>query len=230
MATVAEPTVETLDERARLGDYSFVELKVIAEEIGAESGRSKKQLVENILAKKEGTVPDVLEEPEEEEEAATVGEPEAVQDDEHRELVSDEDENEAPVLPIKHLMLTMFDKADPSTGVLDQVGVNERVDDLLAQGYEPIEFDTLGFSPGGHKLFYVFRLVDEPRYTRSMHIMRLLTPSPNPLRGTITGFQADAYISAFIDSGWTLIGAKYNGDDVLGESTTGIFLIWMLVK
>ena len=230
MATVAEVPVETLDDRERLGGYSFAELKVVAEEIGAESGRSKKQLVENILAKKDGTVPEAFEEPEEEE-AAAVGEPETVQDDEYRELVEvEEGDSDAPVLPIKHLMLTMFDKADPSTGVLDQVGVNERVDELLAKGYEPVEFATLGFSPGGHKLFYVFRLVDKPRYTRSMHIMRLLTPQPNPLRGTITGFQADAYISAFIDQGWTLIGARYNGDDVLGESTTGIFLIWMLVK
>jgi hypothetical protein len=79
-------------------------------------------------------------------------------------------------------------------------------------------------------LFYVFELKDKPKYTRSMHIMRLLTPQPNPLRNTITGFQADAYISAFVEQGWKLLGARYNGNDVMGETTTGVFIIWMLVK
>jgi hypothetical protein len=193
------------------------------------------QLVENILAKKEGTAPEAVEEPEltateVEADAQANAAREMIADAGSGDVIADAEVTEAPALPLKHLMLTFFEKADPNTGVLDQIGVNERVDDLLALGYEPIEFATIGFSPGGHKLFYVFQLVDKPRYTRSMHILRLLTPQPNPLRGTITGFQADAYISAFIDQGWTLIGARYNGDDVLGESTTGIFLIWMLVK
>ena len=236
MATVADVSVE--EERDRLLAYSKTELRVIAEEIGAKVGGTKTQLAENILAKKAGLQPpDDIGLPEETPENGVEDEPvldateiEAdAQADAAREEASRE-EVEAPLLPIKHLMLTMFEAADQYTGVLDQVGVNARVDELLALGYEPIEFQTLGYSPGGHKLFYVFELAEKPRYTRSMHIMRLLTPQPNPLRGTITGFQADAYISAFIEQGWTLIGARYNGDDVLGESTTGIFLIWFLVK
>ena len=237
MATVAEVSVE--EERDRLLAYSKTELRIIAEEIGAKIGGTKAQLAENILAKKAGLQPpddiglseeDAPENGVKSEEALDATEVEAdAQADAARDAIAKE-ESKAPLLPVKHLMLTMFETADQYTGVLDQAGVNARVDELLSLGYEPIEFQTLGFSPGGHKLFYVFELSDKPRYRRSMHIMRLLTPQPNPLRGTITGFQADAYISAFIEQGWTLVGARYNGDDVLGESTTGIFLIWFLVK
>lgn len=214
MVAIAGP--EVMDPAEKLGEYTFAELKLIAEEIGANSGRSKKILIQNILDKQAGVaVPEAVVEGEEAAEAAVEAATEAA---------------DAPLLPVKHLMLTMYEAADESIGVLDQTGVNARVDGLMAQGYEPIEFQTLGFSPGGHKLFYVFELKKKPKYTRSMHIMRLLTPQPNPIRSTITGFQADAYISAFIEQGWTLKGARYNGDDVLGETTTGIYIIWMLVK
>ncbi len=223
MVATAAPVV---DEAERLGEFSFAELKAIAEEIGATSARSKKGLVDNILAKRAGEqAPE--EAPEEAELSATEVEADAQAEAAREEIAAKE---EAPLLPIKHLMLTMHAAADESIGVLDQVGVNARVDELLAQGYEPIEFATLGFSPGGHKLFYVFEQVEKPRYTRSMHIMKLLTPQPNPIRQTITGFQADAYISAFIEQGWKLIGARYNGDDVMGEVMNGIYIIWMLVK
>jgi hypothetical protein len=176
-------------------------------------------LVENILAKKLGQEPVTIEGEEEVEE-------EAVESEEAEES----QEDVAPPVAVKHLMLTMFERADETTGVKDQAGVNQAVDDWLARGYDVKTFDTLGFSPGGHKLFWVFEKADAPKYTRSMHLMRLLTPQANPVRGTITGWQADEYISAFIEAGWTLIGAKYNGDDVLGESVTGIYVIWMLAK
>ena len=232
MVTVADVSVE--EERDRLLAFSKTELRIIAEEIGAKVGGTKAQLAENILAKKAGLQPPddigLSEEAPENGVGLDATEVEAdAQADAAREEIAAE-EAEAPLLPVKHMMLTMFEAADQYTGVLDQAGVNARVDELLELGYEPVEFATLGFSPGGHKLFYVFELKDKPRYTRSMHILRLLTPTANPLRGTITGFQADAYISAFIEQGWTLVGARYNGDDVLGESTTGIFLIWFLVK
>ncbi len=207
---------------AALEASTFAELKLLAEEIGANSGRSKKVLIQNILDKQAGiAVPEAVIENEVALKAAAA----AVEAGEVQAVAEPGD-----LLPVKHLMLTMFEMADESTGVLNQQGVNERVDDLMAQGYEPIEFQAIGFSPGGHKLFYVFELKDKPKYTRSMHIMRLLTPQPNPLRNTITGFQADAYISAFIEQGWKLMGVRYNGNDVIGESTTGIFVIWMLVK
>ncbi len=224
---VAVAAAPAIDEAERLGEFSFAELKAIAEEIGATSARSKKGLVDNILAKRAGEqAPE--EAPEKAELSATEVEADA-QAEAAREEVADA-EKEAPLLPIKHLMVTMHAAPDESIGVLDQAGVNARVDGLLAQGYEPIEFATLGFSPGGHKLFYVFEKVAKPRYTRSMHFMRLLTPQPNPIRSTITGFQADAYISAFIEQGWKLVGARYNGDDVMGEVMNGIYIIWMLVK
>ncbi len=230
MATLEATAVRTIDdEREQLLSFGMPELRVIAEEIGAESARSRVQLVENILAKKTGEAAEVLEE----EEALDATEIEAdAQADAAREAIAADnpEEIEAPLTLVKHLMLTMFERADEETGIKDQVGVNEEVDKWLARGYEVDEFQTLGFSPGGHKLFWVFKKVDKPRYTRSMHLMRLLTPQPNPIRGTITGWQADAYISAFIEAGWKLEGARYNGDDVLGETTTGIYIIWCLVK
>ncbi len=215
MVAIAAPEVASPADI--LGANTFAELKLIAEEIGANSGRSKKILIQNILDKQAGVaVPEEVVEGEAAVEAAVEAAAPVAED--------------AALLPVKHLMLTMYESPDESIGVLDQTGVNARVDGIMAQGYEPIEFQTLGFSPGGHKLFYVFELKDKPKYTRSMHIMRLLTPQPNPIRNTITGFQADAYISAFIEQGWRLLGARYNGDDILGETTTGIYIIWMLVK
>ena len=227
MATVTDEVgLKTIDdEREQLLSFGMPELRVIADEIGAEGARSKNQLVENILAKKTGQEPEVLEE-------EAVEEKEEGEDGSAPEQPEETEPKEAPALPVavKHLMLTMFDRADDSIGVKDQVGVNKAVDEWLAKGYDVRTFDTLGFSPGGHKLFWVFEKTDQPKFTRSMHLMRLLTPQPNPIRGTITGWQADEYISAFIEAGWTLIGAKYNGDDVLGETTTGIYIIWMLAK
>jgi hypothetical protein len=249
MATVEATAVRTIDdEREQLLSFGMPELRVIAEEIGADSARSKAQLVENILAKKTGEAAEEIEAPDTA--GVAPGDPSVpgpgvpggdallsateveadAQADAAREAIAADENEEAPPVLVKHLMLTMFDRADENIGIKDQVGVNEEVDKWLARGYEIDEFQTLGFSPGGHKLFWVFKKVDEPRYTRSMHLMRLLTPQPNPIRGTITGWQADAYISAFIEAGWRLIGARYNGDDVLGETTTGIYIIWCLVK
>ncbi len=239
MVAVAEAPV--IDEAERLSGYSFADLKAIAEEIGATPGRSKKALVANILAKRAGEqAPDELETageapgapsvPQEGVEGGALSATEVEADAQADAAREEGAEEKAPLLPVKHLMVTMHAAPDESIGVLDQAGVNARVDELLVAGYEPIEFATLGFSPGGHKLFYVFEQVKKPRYTRSMHIMKLLTPQPNPIRNTITGFQADAYISAFIEQGWKLVGARYNGDDVMGEVMNGIYIIWMLVK
>ena len=67
MATVeaTATAVRTIDdEREQLLSFGMPELRVIAEEIGAESARSRVQLVENILAKKTGEAAEVLEEEE----------------------------------------------------------------------------------------------------------------------------------------------------------------------
>lgn len=223
----------TLDgEREALLAFKMDELRTIAIDIGADGARTKVQLVENILAKKTGDVAPILEE----EAAAALEEPE---EEEAAEAVAEAEELGEPeqIVPppedpylVKHLMLTMWTVSDPESGVLSQEGVNKRVNEYLALGYDPVEFAALGISPVGHKLLWVLQKSDKPKYTRSMHIMRLITPNPNPVRNTMSGFQADAYISAFLEAGWSLIGARYNGDDVLGEQTTGIYMLWMLAK
>lgn len=229
--------VATLEgEREALLEFKMDELRTIATDIGADGAKTKAQIVENILAKKTGEAAPILDE----EAAAAEAEPQ----EEPAEILEDAIEQlaESTAIPattiplaedpnlVKHLMLTMWTTSDPESGVLSQEAVNNRVNEYLALGYEPIEFEALGVSPVGHKMLWVFQKAENPRYERSMHIMRLITPTANPIRGTMSGFQADAYISAFLEAGWSLIGARYNGDDVLGEQVTGIYMLWMLVK
>lgn len=222
--------VATLDdERDALSEFSMEDLRSIAEEIGADTARSKAQIVENILAKKTGQPAAVMaDQPEEKEETEETVSSEVGAEAQAAAEV-EETAEEAPVLA-KHLMLTMFERPSGDGAVLDQQGVNERVDEWLAKGYDPIEFQALGNSPIGHKMLWVFKKVDKPKYTRSMHVMRLLTPQANPMRQTFSGFQADAYISAFMEAGWDLIGARYNGDEIVGDQTMGIYMLWMLAK
>ncbi len=227
---------QTLEgERDSLLEYKMDELRAIANDIGANSARTKKQIVANILAKKTGEVAVISEE----EAAAVEAEPQVEEEVEEEVAVDvaaiDGDQEEGPPLAedpnlIKHLMLTMWTASDPETGVLSQEAVNIRVNEYFSLGYEPVSFEALGVSPVGHKMLWVLQKSETPKYTQSMHIMRLITPQANPVRGTLSGFQADAYISAFLEAGWSLIGARYNGDDVLGEQVTGIYMIWMLAK
>jgi hypothetical protein len=221
------PAITIEQERERLMSFTVAELKIIAEEMNAPTAKTKVQLVENILAKRSGEQAEVLPE-----EADAIANPELaeVPEAESEPEVDDQVADELPDLPIKHLMLTMFNRIDESTGILNDAGVNRRVEQWFAKGYDPIEFQPIGFGPNGHRLFWVLQKVEQPKYTRALHIMRLLTPQPDPQRDTISGQMADAYISAFIEQGWTLMAAKSNGMDMSGEGATGLYVIWMLVK
>lgn len=222
------PSITLEQERERLLSFSLADLKIIAEEIGAPTARTKKQLVENILAKKLGQAPAKLpEELEAEAQAEYEGEEESEAESEAADApVIPEGE----ILPVKHLMLTMFNRRDDAAGILDDAGVNLHIESWFAKGYDPIEFHPVGFGQNGHRLFWVFQKVEKPRFTRALHIMRLLTPQPDPQRNTINGRMADAYVSAFIEQGWTLLAAKSNGMDMDGEGVSGLYVIWMLVK
>lgn len=233
MANGAPPiTVE--QERDRLLSFTRADLAIIAEELGAPIGKTKSDLALNILAKKLGQSPDEVEaaigrgaEMEDEEEEAEVVEPEEDEGEEQEEAVIEE--GPRPML-VKHLMLTMLDRDNEGEGVLSDAKVNMRVEEWFAKGYDPVEFQPIGFGQNGHRLFWVFQKTDSPKYKRALHIMRLLTPVPQVARNTMSGPMADAYISAFIDQGWKLLAAKTNGLDLSGQDVSGVYMIWMLVK
>jgi len=222
------PAITLDQERERLLSWPLGDLKIMAEEIGAPVARTKKQLVENILAKKLGQAPEQL--PEELEAESQATEESEAQAEDDADVAEARYIPEGGVLPVKHLMLTMFNRRDDAAGILDDAGVNVHVEGWFAKGYEPIEFHPVGFGQNGHRLFWVLQKVENPRYTRALHIMRLLTPQPDPQRNTINGKMADAYISAFIEQGWKLLAAKSNGMDMDREGATGLYVIWMLVK
>lgn len=142
---------------------------------------------------------------------------------------SDEIEGEAEYLTrIKHLMFTVGEKFAPDLGLVDVQFLDQEIDSWFERGYDVIYFDAVGFHPDGHRLLWVLEKTDKPEYTESKHIIRTLTAAPDAIRKTITGFQADAYISYLMENeDWNLVGVRYNGDDAAGA---GLFMVWMLAK
>jgi hypothetical protein len=151
---------------------------------------------------------------------------------------------EAPVAPMaepmdavyltdyKHLMFTVGQQNAPESGLVDAKHANEEIERWFERGYDIIKFMTAGHDPRGHRMIWVLKKVENAKYSESKILQRTLTGVPDPGRGTITGFQADAYISQLVrEEGWELVGVNYNGDDIGGgASTGGVYIIWMLAR
>lgn len=209
--TAAEEEEEELDpDKARLLGYSMGDLRKIAEEIGAPSAGKKEDLVDNILIKSRGQAEPIKAPP-------PVASP--------RDDLPIQPTGAVEVPLVKHLMMTVGLRAEVERGVHTWDSLNAEIEKWFARGYEPLQFDAVGFMPEGHRLLWVFVKVDEPKYSECHHIIRTLSARPSPEIGSISGFQADLYISSFIQDGWELVGASYNGN-----ADDGIYMAWMLAR
>lgn len=200
-------------DRQRLMNYTVKDLKAIAENLGADGATLKADLVNNILAKVGG------------QQKSTVDAPTTEEVDAEIEVSLDEFEGEDKPQPcIKHFMATAGPLTMRDRGIFDWLDLDYEISKWFARGYNPIEFQAVGTLPEGHRLLYVFQK-GKPLFTEAHHVVRVLTKNPNPSVGSISGFQADIYISSFIEDGWTLVGARYNG-----VANEGIYMAWLLAR
>lgn len=201
-------------DRQRLMNYTVKDLKTIAKNLGADSATKKVDLVNNILAKARSQQEGDVVEP-----ASDEGE--APKDIIPKVLESDE----MPQPCIKHFMATAGIASRKDQGVYDWHDLDTEISKWFERGFNPIEFQAVGTIPEGHRLLYVFQKSDKPLFKEAHHVVRVLTARPNPLIGSISGFQADIYIGSFLDNGWTLVGARYNGN-----AEDGIYMAWLLAR
>lgn len=202
-------------DRQRLMNYTVKDLKTIAENLGAESATRKADLVNNILAKAKYQEQSETVEPASEE----------VEESKEPNPIAVEDGGDVSAPSIKHFMATAGISSRMDQGVYDWHDLDAKISSWFQRGYNPVEFQAVGTIPEGHRLLYVFQKSDEPLFKEAHHVVRVLTARPNPAIGSISGFQADIYIGSFLDDGWTLVGARYNGN-----AEDGIYMAWLLAK
>lgn len=232
--------VGAVEEQAALMAFGMPDLRAMAERIGAPTARAKEDIAASIVARAgeqgigyagyAGNLPQT-EEPEIVE-PVLAETPSAIED----VLPSEDVEAIAYDTRIKHFMFTISDgpEPDPMIGLLDVDSADAEISRFLAQGYEPLEVFVGGFDIRGHRVGWVLEkggLDDAARYSEAHHVLRTLTGNPDTIRGTVTGFQADAFISNMLDDGWQLVGVKFNGIDA-GPSggSGGIYMVWFLVR
>lgn len=227
MEAVMEQTEadEKLDaERAKLMEYKKNELLEIAGNMSLEvgNGNTKAQIIDAILEKSRQMAAAIVPVAEAEEGLSPAIEPE-------RGLDEGEAEMRVEYLTrLKHLMFTVGEKFIPEAGIVDVQFLDQEINIWLERSYNVVHFDAVGFTPDGHRLLWVFEKTEKPKYTQSKHVIRTLTAQADTARKTITGFQADAYVSYLMENeGWELVGVRYNGQDVNGA---GLFMVWMLAK
>lgn len=243
------------EERQYLQNLRMNDLRAIASRIGANSARDKASLVSNIIGRAneqgigfsgyigaldltdsqaaiagdeevESGEAESLAEPTTAEESAELDE--AVAEAE----ASNEDNGNLGYFgtKIKHFMFTVdgnMTEPDALNAIYDTRTVNREVSQWLQAGYVPVDVFTAGYTPQGHRLGWVLeKQAGEPKYTEVSHVMRTLTDQANEQIGSVTGFQADAYLSSLVeDEGWKLIGVRQNG-----LSADGLYMVWFLVR
>jgi len=240
------------EEIESLSGMNIGELRVIADAIGATNARAKTDLATNIVARAReqgitysgymgalagvaAQAPTELEEELAAEQAAEqpAGQPENGKPPEPLAQTGEQAWFDPYMLDIKHLLFWVSDANEPDVmgGVYDVYSADAEISRYLANGFEPAECFVAGFDTRGHRLGWVLRKTDGGLYAEAKHVVRTLTSNPDPARGTITGFQADAYISSLIRDGWTLVAARINGVDAApGGGVGGFFMVWFLVR
>lgn len=245
--TAKVPVTKKEQHKALTQGFNMNELRAIAERIGAKGATSKKDIANNIIIRANeqginftgythGIKYAVTHAPKEvEEEVAEV------------DVALDpvvEPELETPSLfdpyesYIKHFMFTVDGnrvEPDADLAIYDVDTVNKEISRFLQNGFIPVEVFTAGANVNGHRIGWVLaqRKPSDPEFSEAKLVLRTLTSSPDPSRNTVTGFAADAYISNLIlNEGWTLIGVRYNGDDVglSPHSSGGVYMVWFLAR
>lgn len=234
-AVEAEVQEDVKTEHGRLMEYTRSDLLTIAEDMSLTivAKANKTQIVDAILEKTNAaranpdSEPGALE-PELTEEEVPAKAPES------EEAVVPEmaNMNDIYLTDYKHLMFTVGADHRPENGLVDAAHANSEIELWFERNYDVVKFMTAGHDPRGHRMIWVFEKVDKAKFSEAKIIQRTLTSVPDPGRGTITGFQADAYISQLVRvEDWTLLGICYNGDDIGGGANTGgVYMVWMLAR
>lgn len=239
-------------ELEHLLEMGMAELRVIADRIGAESARSKEDIAANIVARAEeqgigfkgymepvapsGDVADYAQQAEDEQQETEEvdDEPEASENGTEPEEADLEPLYDQYATRLKHFLFTVGDvgQPDPFTGLYDARTVNGILSRYYKHGYSPIMVFAAGYDTRGQRLGWILDNEEGPKYSESKIIMRTLTANPDPQRGTVTGFQADAYVSSFLEDGWDLLGVEFNGIDTGSPrgGTGGVFMVWFLAR
>lgn len=238
---------------ALVGNFNMNELRAIANRIGAKGATSKEAISNNIIARANeqglnyagythgikdapAPAPEAVEEVTAEAEAPV--EAEAVVEEKPEVELETQTLFDPYESYIKHFMFTVDgnrDEPDLDLAIYDTDTVNKEISRFLQNGFIPVEVFTAGANVNGHRIGWVLaqRNPSDPEFSEAKLVMRTLTSHPDPSRGTVTGFAADAYISNLIlNEGWSMIGVRYNGDDVgLGpRSAGGVYLVWFLAR
>ena len=98
----------------------------------------------------------------------------------------------------------------------------------FAKGYDLVDVETMGTWPQGgvYVLWLLGKPVDGPRKVAEIHHV-VRTVSGMGQGGSVTGFQADAYVTSYIEDGWRLFNDRVIP---LGLSPAGVTLLWVLVR
>lgn len=105
---------------------------------------------------------------------------------------------------------------------------SKKLAEKFAQGYDLVDVETMGTYPSGgvYILWMLGKPIEGPRkVTEIHHVVR--TVSGMGQGGSITGFQADAYITSYLQDGWRLFKDRIIP---LGLSPAGVTLMWVLVR
>lgn len=231
--TVATPA----EELEALRTLSIGDLRAIAEKIGATNARSKEDLITNIKlrADEQGITyagyitalpepgSDDEEQEEEEQEQPENGRPEP------KLALADVPLFDPYMTTLKHFMFTVGDVAEPDmlSGLYDVTSVDEAIGRYYQNGYVPREVFVGGFDTRGHRVGWVLQRVKDAKYSESHMVLQTLTATADPGRNTVTGFQADAYISSYLEDGWDLVGVCFNGLDM---NSGGVYMVWFLAR
>ena len=134
---------------------------------------------------------------------------------------------ESAFTDLYHLTRTLGPFTDGDT-VWSSEEASKELMKRFAKGYDLVDVETMGTWPQGgvYVLWLLGKPVDGPRkVTEIHHVVR--TVSGMGQGGSITGFQADAYITSYIKDGWRLFNDKVTP---LGLSPAGVTLLWVLVR
>jgi hypothetical protein len=126
---------------------------------------------------------------------------------------------------VKHLVRTLAAFGD-GIGVWSGAQADAEIGKYLEAGYDLLTVRSLGYGPEGVNVLWVLRRlgVDKEGFSQAKHITRRLSGAGGP--DSLTGFQADALLDAYITQGYTLITAEPLGFDPQG----GIPFLWVLVR
>lgn len=126
---------------------------------------------------------------------------------------------------VKHIVRTLASFGD-GVAVWSGAQADAEIGRWLQAGYDLLAVRSLGYGPEGVNVLWVLRRLDvgEEGHSEAKHITRRLSAGGGA--DSVTGFQADALLDAYIAQGFQLKFPEPLGLDPSG----GIPFMWVLVR